>query len=349
VISFMRDILINVRSQNAPLTGVQRYIREMCEQMKGRVRRVAPRRPLLGIAGHLWEQSILPGLVKEGLLWSPGNTGPLRVARQVVTIHDVAPMDHPEWFNTKFAQWYKWLTPRLVKRAQRVVTVSNFSKSRLVELTGVDESRIIVIPNGVNRRFYPRPAGEIESVKRRLGVPSSRYVLSLGSIEPRKNLARLLLAWSRCQGQLDDDISLVVAGGLGARRIYSDVPITIAPPRVHFTASVPDDCLPALYSGAIALIYPSIYEGFGLPVAEAMASGCVSIVSGSTSLPEVVGNAGITIDPLEVEELADALVTICRDETLRNVLRERAIQQSARFRWERAAKLVLDVLEQAAA
>jgi glycosyltransferase involved in cell wall biosynthesis len=121
------------------------------------------------------------------------------------------------------------------------------------------------------------------------------------------------------------------------------------PPRVHFTAAVPDDYLPSLYSGAIALVYPSVYEGFGLPVAEAMASGCPSIVSRSTALTEVAGDAGLQIDPLDVEDLANALVTICRDEGLRSSLSERARKESVRFRWDRAAELALGVLEQAAA
>lgn len=345
----MSDILINVRSQNAPLTGVQRYIHEMCDQLNEQIRRVAPARPLFGIAGHLWEQSILPGMVNGQLLWSPANTGPLRVANQVVTIHDVAPLDHPEWFSAKFARWYRWLTPRLVKRVRYVITVSNFSKTRLLEQTGIDESRIIVIPNGVNQKFFPRPPAEIESVTRRLGVPTSRYLLSLGSLEPRKNIARLLTAWSRCLNQLDDDISLVIAGAHGSARIYRDVSMKSAPLRVHFTGSVPDDCLPALYSGATALIYPSVYEGFGLPVLEAMASGTVPIVSNCTAIPEVVGDAGVTIDPFNIEELAHALVTICHDEALRNTLRALAIQKSAQFRWEHSAKLALGVLERAAA
>jgi glycosyltransferase involved in cell wall biosynthesis len=344
----MRDIIMNVRSRYAPLTGVQRYIHEMYDQLKERVRWVAPRRVLLGIAGHVWEQSVLPAMVSGELLWSPANTGPLRVANQVVTIHDVAPLDHPEWFNGKFAHWYRWLTPRLVNRVRYVITVSNFSRTRLLELTGVDESRIIVIPNGVNRRFFPRTPAEIEAVTRQLGIPTPRYLLSLGSIEPRKNIARLLTAWSRCQNQIDDDISLVVAGARGLAHVYRDAAMTESQPRVHFTSFVPDHCLPALYSGAIALIYPSLYEGFGLPVAEAMASGAVPIISNCTALPEVVGTAGVTIDPFNVEELAHALVTISSNEALRNQLRELAIRESARFTWERAAQLALGLLEEAA-
>lgn len=345
----MNDILINVRSQNAPLTGVQRYIYEMCDQLKEQVRQVAPRRALLGIAGHLWEQSILPGIANGQLLWSPANTGPLRVPNQVVTIHDVAPLDHPEWFSTKFAHWYKWLIPRLVKRVRYVITVSSFSKARLLELTGIEESRVIVIPNGVNQKFFPRSPAEIESVTGRLGIPTPKYLLSLGSIEPRKNIARLLMAWSRCQNEIDDDISLVVAGAYGSSRIFGDLGIKRAPPRVRFTGSVPDECLPALYSGAIALIYPSVYEGFGLPALEAMASGTVPIVSNCTAMTEVVGIAGVTIDPFNVEDLANALLNICRNETSRNSLRELAIKKSGQFRWARSAKLALDVLERAAA
>jgi glycosyltransferase involved in cell wall biosynthesis len=345
----MRDILMNVRSQNAPLTGVQRYILEMSDQLRERVRMVVPGRPLFGIAGHLWEQSMLPGIANGELLWSPANTGPFRVSNQVVTIHDVAPLDHPEWFSAKFAYWYKWLIPRLVNRVCFVITVSNFSKTRLLETTGINESRIIVIPNGVNKRFVRRSAAEVEATKQRLGLPTSRYLLSLGSIEPRKNLPRVLAAWASCRQQIEDDITLVIAGNPGANHIYREVAIAAAQSRVHFTGFVPDDCLPALYSGALALIYPSMYEGFGLPVVEAMATGTVPIVSKSTALPEVVGDAGMTLDSLTVEELAQALLTICRDQALRQRLEEQVISESARFKWERTAQLTLDVLEQAAA
>jgi glycosyltransferase involved in cell wall biosynthesis len=120
-------------------------------------------------------------------------------------------------------------------------------------------------------------------------------------------------------------------------------------PRVQFTDFVPEACLPALYSGALAFVYPSIYEGFGLPVAEAMASGCVPIVSNATALPEVAGSAGLTVDPFNVDELGHAVVTICKNEELRCRLRQKAIRESERFRWDRAAERVRQVLEQAAA
>jgi glycosyltransferase involved in cell wall biosynthesis len=338
------SILLNVRSQASNLTGVQRYVQEMRDQLGDHVRTIAPSRHLGGIAGHLWEQSILPTRVGKHVLWSPANTGPLTIANQVVTIHDVATLDHPEWFTAKFGNWYRWLMPRLVKTVRRIITVSQFTKLRLIELTRVDESKIVVIPNGVNKRFVPRSGEEIAHVREILGIPTSRYVLSLGSLEPRKNLARLLDAWSTCYSHLDDDITLVVAGEPGGRRIFRDNGISSIPPRVHFTGFVSEQSLPALYSGAIVLVYPSVYEGFGLPVAEAMASGVVPIVSDCSSLPEVVGNAGIKVNPFDVEELAYGLVTICRNHSLRADLREKALRLSMRFRWESAARASMDVL-----
>jgi len=132
------------------------------------------------------------------LLWSPANTGPLTVRRQVLTVHDVAPLDHPEWFDAKFAAWYRWLTPLLAKRVLRVMTVSEFSRQRLAAITGLDPAHIAVFPPGVEKRFYPRPPEEVLRVRKKLQIPSQYYVLSLGSIEPCKNLPRLLEAWSRC-------------------------------------------------------------------------------------------------------------------------------------------------------
>ena len=341
-------IVLNVRAQSSVLTGVQRYVREMRDQLGEQIRAVAPSRQLNGIAGHLWEQSVLPARTKKDLLWSPANTGPLKLANQVVTIHDVAVLDHPEWFTFKFSAWYRWLIPRLVQTVRRIITVSQFSKSRLLELTGIEESKIVVIPNGVNERFFPRPDSEIGFVRHALRIPTSRYVLSLGSIEPRKNLPGLLKAWSHCYSRIDDDITLVITGQRGGDHIFRESTMSSIPPRVHFTGFVQDSWLPALYSGATTLVYPSVYEGFGLPVAEAMASGVVPVVSNCSSLPEIVGDAGLRINPFDVEEVSTALVNICGSEGLRNVLREKALRASKRFRWDCAAKATKRILDAAA-
>src|SRR6267154_3859549 len=268
-----RGIVVNLRSQGAGLTGVQRYSQELCARLNRGIDTVTPRRPLHGIAGHLWEQTGLPVRVATRLLWSPANTGPLAVERQVLTIHDVAPLDHPEWFESKFATWYGWMIPALARRVRCLITVSEFSKRRLVLNTGIDESRVHVIPNGVSERFHPRNIDTIREVLTRLRVPTERYVLTLGSIEPRKNLSRLLEAWRISAPRLPDDVWLVIAGAQGKGHIFAMTQLGEIPLRVYSTGFVQDEDLPALYSGAMAMVYPSIYEGFGLPVLEAMAAG----------------------------------------------------------------------------
>ena len=302
-----------------------------------------------GITGHLWEQMVLPAIVKGNLLWSPSNIGPLTVARQVLTIHDLASLDHPEWFDRRFATWYRSIIPLLARRARRVITVSEYSKQRLVELTHIPESRVSAIPNGVNGRFRPKSANEIQQVRKKTGIPSTTYLLSLSSLEPRKNLKRLLEAWRLSASGLPNDAWLVIAGTHGKDNIFRTTSLEPIPSRVMFAGFVSDDDLPALYSGAVALVYPSIYEGFGLPALEAMATGTPPIVAKSTSLPEVVGDAGLLIDPLCVEDLAESIIRIVGDYDLRIKLSRRGIARAQEFTWERAAASTLRVLTEAAA
>ena len=342
-----RGIIVNMRSQAAGLTGVQRYAQRLCEALGGGVKTVQPSRPLQGFRGHIWEQTVLPMHAGEHLLWSPTNTGPLKVRRQVLTVHDVASLDHPEWFEAKFAAWYRWLTPLLVKRVLRVITISEFSRQRLAAITGLDPAHIAVIPPGVDRRFYPRSAEEVLKVRQKLQIPSQYYVLSLGSIEPRKNLPRLLEAWSRCVERLGSDVWLVVAGSPGQRHIFRQLKIEHSPAQVHALGFVDDDDLPALYSGALLLAYPSMYEGFGLPVLEAMAAGTVPVTGHSTALPEVAGDAGLLVDASDVEAIADAIVTLIENSELREQLRSRGLERSQSFSWERAARATWGVFAEA--
>jgi glycosyltransferase involved in cell wall biosynthesis len=283
------------------------------------------------------------------LLWSPANVGPLAICRQVLTIHDLASLEHPEWFEKSFAFWYRCLVPRLVRRVRRVITVSEFSKSRLLELMRIPESHIFVVPNGVDDRFYPRGDEEIRSVKEKIGISGLAYVLSVSSLEPRKNLARLLEAWAISAPRLPADVWLVVTGAQGKKNIFRTLNLERLPPRVVFTGFIADQDLPALYSGAIALVYPSIYEGFGLPALEAMASGTVPIVSNATALPEVVGDAGIMVDPFRTDDLAGAITRIVEDSELRKSISRLAVQRSHAFTWNHTAELTWQILSDAAA
>lgn len=283
------------------------------------------------------------------LLWSPSNTGPLTVSRQVVTIHDLSPIDHPEGLNLPFAAWYQFLTPKLVRRVTKVITVSEFSKSRLIEKTRVPEDKVIVVPLGVDTRFGPQCREDVECAIQKLQLPTNRYVLSLGSLEPRKNLGRLLRAWEVIYRKLPEDVWLVVSGAKGKSLVFQDVPeLNVLPPRVFFTGHVPDEWLPALYSGAMAFVYLSIYEGFGLPPLEAMASGAPTLVGNRASLPEVVGDAALQVDPFDIEAISDSLYRLVENGSLRSLLQKKGMERAREFNWDKTADQTWRVLAEAA-
>src|SRR5258707_11697091 len=156
---------VNLRTLGYRTTGVQRYLLGLLPHMPSELHSVKPSQALLGMKGHLWEQVYLPTQLQRRLLWSPGNTGPIGVRRQVLTVHDMASLDHPEWFERKFALWYAALLPRLIRKVEAIITVSQFSKERIVRLTGVDPERVNVIFNGVDKRFRPAGAEAIQAVK----------------------------------------------------------------------------------------------------------------------------------------------------------------------------------------
>jgi glycosyltransferase involved in cell wall biosynthesis len=340
----MVPIAINARFYVHRPTGMQRYALELARRFGDRIHLLRPLHALRGAAGHLWEQLYLPSLLHGRLLWSPNNTGPLAVSRQVCTIHDLIPLDHPEWFNRRFAAWYEWLLPRLANRVRHIIAISQFTKGRIADRLGVPSENITVIPNGVDERFSPKPQREIDAVRRSLGINSPAYLLCVGSLEPRKNLGRLLQAWARVQSSLPDDVELVVAGAKGNARVFETVSLDSPPPRVLFTGYVSDQQLPYLYAGALALVYPSLYEGFGLPPLEAMACGTPVVTSSTTSLPEVVGDAAVLVDPEDVDSIAAGALRLLSSETLRRTLVERGLRRVREITWERSARQTLQVL-----
>ena len=338
-------IVVNTKVLASHTTGVQRYLLELLARMPG-LQQVAPATALAGIRGHAWEQLRLPASCKGKLLWSPSNTGPLAVRNQVVTIHDVVPLDHPEWLNRRFAAWYRFVIPRLARRVRHVIVDSDFTRQRLIAHSGISADRISVIHCGVDARFSPQTPVAIAAARAALQLPAGRYVLSVGSLEPRKNLGRLLSAWQRLLPELPPDIWLVLAGAKGKSLVFANVPeLTCLPARVHLTGHVPDDRLPALYAGAEAFVYPSVYEGFGLPPIEAMACGTPVIVGNHASLPEVVGDAGMMVDPYDVEAIAAALMRLLTHADARNVLGARGRERAARFSWQATAEQTLAVLD----
>jgi glycosyltransferase involved in cell wall biosynthesis len=344
----MTEIALNARFYAHRPTGMQRYALELARRFADRIQPLRPARPLRGATGHLWEQLYLPSAVGGRLLWSPNNTGPLAVGRQVCTIHDLIPLDHPEWFNRRFSAWYEWLLPRLAKKIQHIIAISQFTKQRIVERLGVRPEKVTVIPNGVDERFSPRTPEEIEAVRRSLGINAPAYLLYVGSLEPRKNLPRLLQAWARVQPLLGVEVELVVAGAKGNSRVFESARLDPLPPRVQFTGYVSDEQLPCLYSGALALVYPSLYEGFGLPPLEAMACGTPVVTSNGTSLPEVAADVAVLVDPEDIDSIAEGIQRVVASSALRDNMRLLGLDRASQTTWDSAAQRTLQLLEEQA-
>ncbi|MGH9472687.1 MAG: glycosyltransferase family 4 protein [Terriglobales bacterium] len=339
------ELVINTRVMTLPMTGVQRYVQEILPVFGEDIRVLQPRLPCRGLAGHAWEQMVLPARCRGAVLFSPSNTGPLAVARQVVTIHDVVPLDHPEWLNPRFAAWYRYLIPRLVLRARRVIAISEFTKSRLLATTGVRPERVAVIHHGLDPRFAPQPELAVAAVRARLGLRGP-YLLALGSLEPRKNLTGLLRAWAALPEIERGANRLVLAGGAGHSAVFAPAPLEL-PEGATWIGHVADELLPALYSGATAFAYLSFYEGFGKPPLEAMACGTPVLTSGAGALAEVAGGAALTADPHDSAAIAQALRRLLADAALRGELRELGLRQAAQFTWATAGRRTLETLRAA--
>ncbi len=339
------SVFVNGRFRVHAMTGLRRYAEELISRMDGNLRVLEPGGNLTGLAGHAWEQWALPMRVRAGFLWSPCNTGPIGFGRQVVTIHDMFPLDHPEWFTPNFVRCFRAIVPRLIRRVQGVIAVSEYTKRRIAAAVPEAEDKIAVIHSGIGAQFCPARSNAPAEAARALGLPSRNYLLSVSSIEPRKNVARILTAWERLLPHLPQDLWLVLAGKQGDKGVFASGGAGHVPERVHFTGYVPDDFLPGLYSGAQAFLFPSLAEGFGFPALEAMACGTPVLTSAASSLPEVCGTAAYLVDPCKIHEIALGIIELTSNQDLRTNLRIRGLSRAAKFKWETAANKTWSVLE----
>jgi glycosyltransferase involved in cell wall biosynthesis len=282
------------------------------------------------------------------LLFIPAHVLPIvHPRRSVVTVHDLGYLFYPEAHRLLDRLYLDLSTRYNARAASHLIADSSATKRDLIERYGIKPDKITVVYPGYDEAtFQPvKDEAAIEAVKARYGIAGD-YILFVGTLQPRKNLARLIEAFADCRLPIAD-CRLVIAGKKGwlYEEIFQQVEELGLEGSVVFTDYVPEGDLPALLSGARLFVFPSLYEGFGLPVLEAMACGTPVVCSSASSLPEVVGDAAVLVDPMDVKGLAMAIERVLGDEELRAKLIEHGFEQAKKFSWERCARETLDVLE----
>jgi glycosyltransferase involved in cell wall biosynthesis len=294
----------------------------------------------------LWQQTL--SLRRLAADWYLANffLPPSMPCKGAVVVHDMSFRAHPEYFPRAVAWYMRWLTGWSVRRADCVLTVSEFSRQELLHYHAVDEGKVIAIHNGVAAEFHPAPNRTTMAVDQetlsRYGV-TQPYILALGNIHPRKNLTRLLDAYVRLRQQ-DPSVPPMVWAGL-ERWGSGELLERARGAGILLTGFIDQRDLPTLYRQAKMLIYPSLYEGFGLPPVEAMACGTPVITSNTTSLPEVVGEAALLVDPTDVEAIAAAMRRLLGDVALGHNLRQKGLERAKAFSWQQTARRLVQQLE----
>ncbi|HEY1292572.1 MAG TPA: glycosyltransferase family 1 protein [Chloroflexota bacterium] len=279
---------------------------------------------------------------------------PLRRARGILTVHDLAFLMRPDCADSRLRAYLEEVVPRSVRRADFIIADSENTRNDLVVLLGVRPSSVAVVPGGVEERFTRvTDADQLRKARSKLGVGDAPFLLAIGVLEPRKNLNRLMDAFAELKerANVPPNLKLVLAGGKGW--LYDDIFEHHADSPVRGDILLPgfvsDDLLPAIYSAAEALAFPSLYEGFGLPILEAMACGTPVVASRASCLPEVAEGAALLIDPTNIEGLTGALELVLLDADLRARLIAQGLERAGQYTWTRAAEQLLGVYRMVAA
>lgn len=346
-----RELALNGRFLSQATTGTQRYALELATRLAarhpGRVVVHVPRgtvvpEELAGSArvresrasGQVFEQVVLPWLVRRDLLLSLGGPAPVAARRQVATLHDVSVFRHPETYSRAFRTWYRAMYRVLARRAVRVLTVSQFSAGELEAVLGVEPARVTVVPNGsdhVDRFTASRPAlgGDTDA----LVTGDEPWVLCVGTFARHKNLVPALDAFEAV------GLRSVIVGARGDGRVFADAG-EARWAHATFAGRLTDDELAWLYDGATALVFPSVYEGFGIPVIEAQRRGCPVVALRTGPVPEVAGDGAVLCDPARPEALVEAVRLVASDPAHRAALVTAGRRNTERYTWDRSTDLL---------
>jgi glycosyltransferase involved in cell wall biosynthesis len=266
-------------------------------------------------------------------------------SRAIAVIHDLTFVLHPEYTARRNRRFLLRYVPKTISKCDHIITVSQNAKDEIVQCYGVDPDRISIVSPALDHAFfYPRPMAEIEAVTRRYAI-TKPYIFYAGTLEPRKNISGILNAYTSLPPVVRASYSIVLAGGRGwlDREIQADLE-SLRHLGVVTTGYVPDEYLPALYSGASVFVYPSFYEGFGMPPLEAMACNAPVIVSDNSSLPEVVGDAGVLVNAHDTASLAHHIEKVLGDPALADDLRRKGLERAKASTWDDSARRLLAVI-----
>lgn len=341
---------VNARFLTQPMTGVQRYSLEISLQLikqMPEIKFIAPHNIIqheaaeaLGVeligtrTGHAWEQIDLPKFLQEKsspLLINLANTAPLMYKNKISTLHDIAFKRHPKNFSWKFRLAYQLTTPHIIRTSKKVLTVSEFSKQEICSAYKVAPKQVVVVPNAVSGSFQSQQ-----------NSASEPYVLAVSSLNRQKNFHGLIDAFFLLE---QSKYKLYIVGTLNKsfadpgllKKIESDS-------RIKMLGRVTDEQLASLYSGAKAFIYPSFYEGFGLPPLEAQACGCPVICSNAASLPEVCGDSALYFSPHDTSDIADKIDLLLSRPEIAEDLITKGYKNIQRFSWEGSARRLLTLI-----
>jgi glycosyltransferase involved in cell wall biosynthesis len=355
-------IFINARFLAQSITGPQRYALEVVKSLdqlieKGNISSeytfvlLAPNKinykPNLKnimikqvgcFGGHFWEQFELPYYSRDGVLISLCNVSPIFKFNQIVTIHDAIIYRCPQAYSRSYRMWYKFILNILGKVSCKIITVSYFSKNDLIKYCGICEEKIDVNYLGKEHIMDISPD---YSIIEELNLDKIPFLLAVSSMNPNKNFQSILQALKLIPEQ---NFQVVIAGGTN-KKIFKNMQLDQSE-NVKFTGYVTDEQLRALYEKACCFIYPSFYEGFGLPPLEAMTCGCPVIVSNTGSLPEVYKDAAYYVDPYDSKSIADSINYVMNNEKVRVDLINKGIKRKELFKWDTTAQRIFNIIKE---
>lgn len=348
-------LYINGRFLTQPMTGVERYAYNICKAMCALHQSftiVCPKTPIhqdydvsdlniihYGIGNsHFWEQCVLPFFFigkKNYLVVSFTGLGSILIRRKIMTIHDLAFLKNPAWYSRAYYWYYRLMTPLAVKTSQHILTVSEFSKSEILGFYPfLKAEEISVVYNAIDSRLFKPQTSDIRH------QTSEPFVLCVSSIDPRKNFARLIEA---CQGLTGAKLYIV---GKYNRVFSQQMKLDTDSDKIHFLGRISDEELVRLYNQAVCFVFPSLYEGFGLPPLEAMACGCPVLVSDIPVEREVCGDAALYFNPLEPSEILRIITQyLSNTDVIKKTMRQKGYDNIKRFSWENSANVLMEIIK----